>query len=169
MLTISLRNSKPRSNEGNCSAIMAVCRWISQIFTDKKSDVCSVHMYNYNAAPYVCFVHCGVIKNSVWPITKLAWPWLFYNGLINTADLPLIPSTFFFAFSNRVSLRRGRSITLSRRFWLSQQITVSKRRTRSACIHIRYLFWRFSHDQPFQKWKNIYIFQLNSRICHECM
>ena len=26
---------------------------------------------------------------------------------------------------------------------------MSKRRTRSACIHIRYLFWRFSHDQPF--------------------
>ena len=31
-------------------------------------------------APYVCFVHCGVIQNSVWPITVLAWPWLFYNS-----------------------------------------------------------------------------------------
>ena len=37
-------------------------------------------------------------------LCRLTFRLIVFNGLINTADLPLIPSTFFFAFSNRVSL-----------------------------------------------------------------
>ena len=37
-------------------------------------------------------------------LCRLTFHLIVFNGLINTADLPLIPSTFFFAFLNRLSL-----------------------------------------------------------------
>ena len=37
-------------------------------------------------------------------LCRLTFRLIVFNGLINTSDLPLIPFTFFFAISNRVSL-----------------------------------------------------------------
>ena len=114
---------------------------------------------------------------------------IVFNGLINTADLPLMPFYILLCFlessSSLVAFRTNKQICsrvsapirsdiftncqldqagkIDYTFpkiltpQVSQQITVSKRRTGSACIHIRYLFWHFSHDRPFRKWKNIYI------------
>ena len=64
------------------------------------------YVYIMHACDVGC-VHCGVIMNSVWPITVFVWTWLFYSKEIKNA-----PSALLSYISTREFLRTREKLSL---------------------------------------------------------